>query len=274
MILREIDELWIDQIEAELYVDYLCYAEDSQLSKEMLLRLKNPDYSEALYYLLLTVVPEGVDISEKIRHRMLLLLELIEIYFPQDVLFSDAIMTYWKEALFQKQGVKETKIEAREKLQFLSCIDVKKTDEQERRYDEKRAREYAFFRFLCQIDVTERGKNGVYLYADYILDPYLPSIIDDWYNRFPAIFRIDEMTEKIVFLLSSRSALTRAEIEDSIDFEVEVEDGIFQHQYSKEEIKNVQSLDPHGFVDDLLNDIQTMLASYDQNNMPQKKLMA
>lgn len=126
MILREIDELWIDQIEAELYVDYLCYAEDSQLSKEMLLRLKNPDYSEALYYLLLTVVPEGVDISEKIRRRMLLLLELIEIYFPQDVLFSDAIMTYWKEALFQKQGVKETKIEVREKLQFLSCINVKK----------------------------------------------------------------------------------------------------------------------------------------------------
>lgn len=82
------------------------------------------------------------------------------------------------------------------------------------------------------------------------------------------------MTEKIVFLLLSRSALTRTEIEDSIDFEVEMEDGIFQHQYSKEEIKKVQSLDPHGFVDDLLNDIQTMLASYDQNNMPQKKLMA
>lgn len=47
-----------------------------------------------------------------------------------------------------------------------------------------------------------------------------------------------------------------------------------EEEYSKEEIKKVQSLDPHGFVDDLLNDIQTMLASYDQNNMPQKKLMA
>lgn len=274
MILREIDELWIDQVEAELYVDYLCYAKDSQLSKEMLLRLKNPDYSEALYHLLLTVVPEDADISEKIRHRLLLLLELIEIYFPHDALFSDAIIIYWKEALFQKQGVKETKIEAREKLQFLSCIDVKEPDEQERRYDEERAREYAFFRFLCQIDLTERGKNGVYLYADYILDPYLPAIIDDWYNRFPAIFRIDEMAEKIVFLLSSRSALTSAKIEDSIDFEVEIEEEIFQHQYSKEEIKKVQSLDPSGFVDDLLNDIQTMLALYDQSNMPQKKIMA
>ena len=274
MILREIDELWIDQIEAELYVDYLCYAEDSQLSKEMLYRLKAPDYADALYYLLLTVVEEEVEISFKLRRRLLLLLELIEAYFPCDALFSDLIISYWKDVLVRKQGVEEIKKETRDKIQFSNCIKIKELDEQERGYDEKRAREYDFFRFLYQTDLIEKNKDGSYLYAEYILEPYLPSIIDDWYNRFPVIFKIDDMVEKIVFFLFFRSALTSIEKEDSIDFEVEVEEEIFHHQYTKEEIKKVRSLDPIGFVDDLLDDIQVMLSSQDKKKMPKKRIMA
>ena len=274
MNLWETDKLWIDQVESELYVDYLCYAKEDQLSKEMLYRLKNPDYADALYYLLLTVGEEEVEVSFKLRRRLLLLLELIETYFPHDSLFSDLIISYWRDALDQKQGVEETKKETRDKAQFLDCIKITERDVQERSYDEKRAREYDFFRFLYQTDLTEKNKDGSYAYADYILEPYLPSIIDDWYNRFPIIFKIDEMIEKIIFLLSSRSALTRGEKEDSIDFEVEVEEENFHHQYTKKEIKKVRSLDPTGFVDNLLDDIQALISSRDNSNIPQKNIMA
>lgn len=272
---NEIEEEIIKRIDAELYIDYLCYVPNQKLTEDMLARLKNLDYFNAMYAVLSNAVDPSNEITERMRKRLILLLELIEAYFLHDPFFDNFMTDYWKSDLFRMRCNEEIPLEKRKKENFFEWVnDISTNDKLEEQYYAQRASQYTLFRTIFMQEILSQDRNKNYIFSRCIRHPYMPSIINDWLERFPILFNMEEFSKKIEFVLSSRLKLLNAKLGQDIDFEIAVEDGKFKMHCSKDEIEILQSLDLKESVEDLLSDICQMRKKSGAYGSYQKNIQA